>query len=77
MVVDPVSSVMDCIAHYVDALVDLRVAAMEERGHKVVLVERSRANLELALRQILPRRSTSVSSMRIVLEHDPDDEDKK
>lgn len=76
MIVDPIQSLMDCITHYIDASVKLALSPAEVRGHCVVMVERSRANLELALRQVLPRRSTSVSSMRIVLEHDPDEEEK-
>lgn len=74
---DPILSMMDCLTQYVDATVEYKMAVAELRDHKKLVADRARANLELALRQVLPRRSPSTTSMRIVLEHDPDDDDEK
>jgi len=71
---DPILSMMDCLTQYVDAAVEYRTAVAELRDHKKLVADRARANLEMALRQVLPRRSPSTTSMRIVLEHDPDDD---
>jgi len=70
---DPIKELMDALESYVNAKVDERTAAAEHKDFRKKVTLQVRANLELALRYAISKRSSSTQITAIRIEKDPDE----
>lgn len=76
---DPAAELLSSLTSYIDARVEELTSASEHKAFLSIKTMRARANLDMAMRHALVKRSSS-SSMQITairIEKDPDEEDEK
>jgi len=73
---DPITELMGCLDRYIRDKIAEEVASQEHKEFRKKITIQSRANLELALRYAIAKRtsSTQITAIRIEKDKDPNEE---